>query len=292
MNNIISKQSILIDLRNIGIEKGDIILINADLFKVGYFNKNKSITLNDWINIFSEAVGNEGSFITVAFTKSFFRFKNKNLIFTRFSSSTSGSLSNAMINNKLAIRSRHPTNSFIGIGRDVKELLQNHNEKSMSYEVIGKIIEKKGKFLLLGTVDKKNAPQAFHYVQENLGYTKYSPYKWLMKTYYEDLDGNKKSFTRKDFGGCSSGGYHLLGSLIIEDAIKFGYVGNAKSALMDAHESFEIIYKELKRNKSLILCGNKDCVNCYGNFFYNGLGAVIFYIKKVFSLFINNILRK
>lgn len=280
--NVISKDSILSDLRKLGVNKGDVILLNADLFNVGYFNTNKTVTLNDWIEILKEAVGIEGCFVTVAFTKTFFRLsKKENIVFNRYSSTTSGALSSAMVKDKEAVRSQHPTNSFIGIGHKVNEMLDNHNESSMSYEVIGNIIKRNGKFLLLGTIDKKNAPQAFHYAQEVLGFTKFSPYKWLMQTYYEDKYGKKKIFTRKDFGGCSAGGYHLYGSLIVEDAIKFGDIGNAKSALMNAKECYEIIYNELKKNKTLILCGNKDCSSCYGNVFYNGFGVIPYFIKKV-----------
>lgn len=286
---MISKNEIINDLRTLGIKNGDILFISADLFNTGYFNLNKTNTLTDWIEIFKEAVGEDGCFVVGAYTKTFFRFnKSKDVIFHRYAKTSVGAFSSALIKHQDSVRSTHPTHSCIGVGKNIEKYLFNHTVKSTSYQVLNNIMEAKGKYLLLGTLDKKNSPQAMHLAQENLGYTKYSPYKWLFQTYYLDESNKKKIFTKTDFGGCSSGGYKLFGPLIVNEAIKFGDVGQAKSAVMEAVKSYEVINEILKNNKRFILCDNPKCTQCYGNFFYNRFGVLPFYFKKVLHLIVGN----
>jgi aminoglycoside N3'-acetyltransferase len=283
---MINKESIIQDLENIGIKRGDILFITADLLKVGYFNKNRNQTLLDWLQIFDEVLGEDGTLVMAAYTDVFFRFcKKRDTVFTRFAKSNVGSIANALINDKSAYRSTHATNSCIAKGKNAKEITENHTVNSLSYSIIGDIIKRDGKFLMLGTLDNKNAPQAMHYVQETLGYTKWSPYKYLYQTYYYQ-DNKVKIFTKKDFGGCSKGGRNLYGYLIEQNQIKFQNIGNAPSALMKAKESFEIIYSVLKQKKNIIQCTDKQCIDCYGNFKYNGLNTIVF----IFSYFFDRII--
>jgi aminoglycoside N3'-acetyltransferase len=282
---MITKNKIIEDLKNLGIQNGDTLFITADLMTVGYFNKNRASTLKDWIDIFSTVVGEEGCFIAASYTKTFFRFhKSKDVVFNRYSKTDNGALSSTMINLDHAVRSPHPTNSCIGIGKNVSKYLDN-NTHSSTYQVICNIMKDGGKFLMLGTIDKKNAPQAMHLVQEHLGYTKFSPYKWLFQTYYLDDMGQMRLYTKTDYGGCSAGGYKLFGPLLVNNAIQISNVGNAKSALMDAAKSYQVIKEQLFKNKRFILCDNSYCTQCYGNFFYNGFRVIPFFIKKCFNHF-------
>lgn len=289
MNAQITKESLKYDLKKLGVNEGDVLFITADLFNVTYFNKSKSQTLLDWIDIFIELVGPEGCFVVGAYTNTFFRFnKNPNIIFTNDSKTDVGALSNAMLKYPGAIRSKHPTHSCVGIGKNVNRYLENHDTNSSSYKVLNNILLDGGKYLMLGTLDKKNAPQAMHLAQENLGYTKHSPYKWLFQTYFYDNKNNLSIYTKKDYGGCSSGGYKLYGPLIVNNAIEINYVGKAKSAIMDAKLSYDVIVEILQKNKSFIMCDNKNCTQCYGNYIYNGWRVIPFFIKKALDLILGN----
>jgi aminoglycoside 3-N-acetyltransferase len=275
------KETIINDLQKIGVNKGDLLYVTADLAKVGYFNGNRQTTSQDWLDIFDEILGPNGTLITSAYSETFFRFdKKKDKIFTRFAKSNSGSFSNILIKDTNSFRSKHPTNSCIARGKLAEEIVNKHDIHSLSYSILGEIINRGGKFLLLGTIDDKNTPQAMHYAQELLGYTKWSPYKYLYQIKYE-LNGKLKIYTKKDFGGCSKGGRNLYGYLFEKNLININNIGNAQSALMPAKESFDIIYSVLKQKKNIIQCTNKQCIDCYGNFNYNGLSSIIF----IFSYF-------
>jgi aminoglycoside 3-N-acetyltransferase len=281
----ISRKSIVQDFYNLGVVKGDIIFITSDLYSVGLYYKNKKETLKEWIEILLEVVGEKGCIIMASYTDTFFRFqKDKNIIFNRYSKTNVGPLSNFLIDDPRSVRSKHPTNSCIGIGYEVEKILDDHDENSLSYSVLGKIIEQNGKFLLIGTLDKKNAPQTMHYAQEVLGYTLQTPYKGLFQTYYEDDKKSLKIFTRKDYGGCSRGAYALYGTLIVNNAIFFGFIGNAYSAIMDGKKSFEVILEVLKKNRKLIRCEDKNCTDCYGNIHTNGFKVIPHYLRKILRI--------
>jgi aminoglycoside N3'-acetyltransferase len=280
---MISKEQLISDLYNLGIVKGDVLYITINLLSLGYFRSSKNETLSDLVNVFKEVVGEDGAVVFNSYTKSFFRFRKQNLIFDRFSSSYAGPLPNFIIQDKSAFRSKHPTNSVIGYGKCLESIFDSHGPNSKSYSVIGELIKLPNcKFLMIGTVDDSNAPQAMHYAQEVLGYSSYSPYKYLKQVYYKTSDGNRL-FTRKDFGGCSAGGYRLFGDLLINDSVTFSYVGNALTALMPALKSFKVIKSTLLKNRKVIQCNNKECIDCYGNYIYNGINVIPFYIRLIFD---------
>lgn len=282
----VTRERIIEDFRNLGVFPGDKIFITSDLFSVGFFVKNKKETLREWVEILLEVVGDTGCIVMASYTDTFIRFKkNKDIVFNKYARTSVGPLASFLIDYPGSVRSSHPTSSCIGIGHHVEKLLENHNERSLSYSVLGTIIQEGGKFILIGTLDKKNAPQAMHYAQEALGYTKHSPYKGLFQTYYEDKNGDIRIFTRKDYGGCSGGGYHLYGNLIVDDAIKFGYIGNAFSAIMEGKKSFEVIRNALAKNRRIVKCDNKYCTSCNGSLYMNGFGIVPFYFRKAFNFF-------
>lgn len=278
-----SVESLVQELKAIGIEEGDVILVTADLVQVGFFMKNRRETMKAWLEVLMLAVGERGTIITVAYTKTFFRFnKNPNVVFTLSTPSESGSLPNAMLNHPKALRSKHPTNSYVAIGLKGQEILADHDHTSLSYSVIGKIIKNQGKHLMLGTIDKKNAPAGLHYAQELTGITKTEPSVGLRQTYYIDQSGQRDIFTRWDAGGCSGGGYKMYEYLVGENAVKFGLIGNSISALINVEKSLEIAISMIKKDRKAFICDDKNCRSCRGRFLDDGIKVVGFYFNKYF----------
>lgn len=273
---MISEDSIKNDLKRIGIEKGDVLFITANIGATGFFYKSRNETISRWIKILTDVVGDEGTIIVAAYTKTFFRFKkDKELVFNRYMKSYVGPLSNALIEDPNSFRSSHPTMSCIGIGKYAETILSNHNSNSLSYDPIGKVIELNGKNLMLGTVDLMNAPMSLHFAQQILGHTKRNMYISMLKqTYFLDNDGNNKIFTVKDSGGCSRGGINLYGRYIEAGIVNFEDIGNARSALIQGKESLELTIKLLKDSPSLISCTHQDCISCRFSYRKSGLGML------------------
>ena len=55
------KQEIISQISDLGLEKGDTVFVSSDLLRVGYFNKDQKTTLCDWVEIFDELLGAEGT---------------------------------------------------------------------------------------------------------------------------------------------------------------------------------------------------------------------------------------
>ncbi len=282
----ITKEQLLIELKELGIEKGDTLFVAADLMKVGYFNTSSDQTLKDWVEIFDELLGKEGTIIVPTYSPVFLRFFQKyNFVFSKESSSNSGSLAKAYLNfAHEAIRGNHPTNSCISKGFYSKEIAAVDGPKFLKYAPYKKVIELKGKNLMLGTVDKRNCPFTYHHVQETLGHTKSHPYSNLLETTYIDKNGKKKKYILKEIGGCTAGVHKTWGYHLAENAVKFSKVGRSLSALVDAEKSAAIIKDIMVKDPHLIKCDDKQCISCYGRYRYNGFGAILFYLRMMPNL--------
>ena len=128
---ILNIDTIRIQLSELGIKPGDVIFVAADLMKLGYYKKDRTTTLDEIVDMLISLVGDEGTIIIPSYTKFFYRFKKKSeIIFNQSVNSTSGNLSNHLLKHPKILRSKHPTNSLLAIGKNAEYILQNHNEKS------------------------------------------------------------------------------------------------------------------------------------------------------------------
>lgn len=281
----VSVTSIVNDLRNLGIKVGDVLFITADLEKVGLYLNNRSATKAAWLQILKAAVGESGTIVVAGYTQTFPIWrKDKRVVFDRHTASTSGALSTILSSAPEVQRSAHPTNSCFALGPKASDIVNLHNEHSKSYTLLEKVIENGGKNLMLGTLDKRNAPMAFHLAQQSLGLTTQDPASGIYQTYYRNSQGQLKLFTKKDVGGCSRGAYNLYGALVVNNAIKFGRVGNAESALIEGGTSLTIVRETLLSNPAISLCGNPGCLSCYGSWRKRGLAVLPFYAKKCIAI--------
>lgn len=276
-----SIESILEQLATLGVGQGDVLFVTADLLHVGLFHKSRTETMLAWVDLLTRSVGPEGTIVAAAYTPLFFRFrKNPNIIFTTASPTTAGALSSALLNDSRAFRSKHPSNSCVAIGREAEEILHAHDQNSLSYSVLGEIVKRKGKHLMLGTLDRKNAPLGLHYAQESLGITKKEPTVGMFQTYYRDASGQQQIFTKWDAGGCSRGGYKMFGHLLVKNAMTLGVVGYSPSALIDAEKSVDIAKTALTSDRRAFICDDPSCISCRGRFSVAGLVAPVFYFTK------------
>ena len=282
-----SKDAILADIGRLVIGSDNVIFISADLLKVGYFNRTTEQTYKDWVEIFHTFIGSTGTLVIPAYSPTFSRFrKRRDMVFNVHAEPSAGALSLAIHRFGKAARSLHPTNSCFAIGPMADYILRGHDHTASSYLPYQRVLELKGKNLMLGTLDKGNGPMAFHLVQVQLGHTRSHPSNGLRQTYFEDPQTAQiKLFTRRDVGGCTRGLYNLVGQHLIGQAMKIGTVGRGLSACVDIEKSARLIEQVLQNNSNLIRCDHKDCVSCYGRFVYNGFGVFKYWPKKLLKSF-------
>jgi aminoglycoside 3-N-acetyltransferase len=258
-----TKNKILNDLRALGINRGDIVFVTANILKVGLFGTNRKAISRNWVDVFKELVGPRGGVVAVSYSKAFHRLRrDPKCIFTRESRPTSGGLSNIFVADTQFTRSTHPTNSYIGYGDAVVEILKQHNHNGMSYDVPLQLINMGCKNLLLGTVDEVNAPMAMHVAQQLVGDTLKHPTNFLLQSFYLD-DGTVRLFTRKDAAGCSGAGRKFFEYLYDRMLVTDGYVGNAYSAVIPGAQSLEAALNIRKQRSTVFCCADSSCSSCY-----------------------------
>ncbi|MBE0492572.1 MAG: AAC(3) family N-acetyltransferase [Sulfurospirillum sp.] len=272
------------DLETIGIKKGDTLLVRADLGAIGKLETRKR---EDYISFMLDAVGDEGTIIGLSFTGGFSIKKNKNNFFDGKNKSYTGAFANTMLSHPKAIRSAHPTNSYVAIGKNAKYILENHDENSGAYEPIRKIVELGGKMILIGCVESSPGFTTTHLAEVDLGLHKRIIFPTLNGAYYKK-NNEIKLFKRKDLGSCSSTFYRFYGHYVKNELLKQGYVGNAYSILIDAKKAFDLDLKILQKNPKITLCDNPRCMLCRARRWDNLKDMPIYFIKYI----IPRILRK
>lgn len=256
--NVHSVEKLKNDLKNLGLQKGDTLLVRADLGTIGKLESKKR---EDYINFLLEAVGEEGTIVGLSFTSGFFLRKNKNNIFDGNNKSYTGAFANIMLKHTNAIRSSHPTNSYVAVGKNADYILKNHDENSGAYEPIRKIMGLNGKMILIGCVKSSPGFTTTHLAEVDLGLHKRIIFPRLNGAYYKK-NGEIKLFTRNDNGSCSSTFYKFYGHYVKNELLKQGQVGNAYSILIDANKAYEVDYEVLKNNQKITLCDNDNCMLC------------------------------
>lgn len=276
------------DLETLGVKKGDTLLIRADLGSIGKLVTKKR---EDYINFMLEAVGEEGTIVGLSFTDGFFVIKNKNKIFDGTNKAYTGAFANTMLSHPKAFRSKHPTNSYVAIGKNAKYILENHDENCGAYEPIRKIVELEGKMILIGCVESSPGFTTTHLAEVDLGLHKRIIFPTLNGAYYKK--GNEiKLFKRKDLGSCSSTFYKFYGHYVKNELLQQGYIGNAYSILIDAKKAFDLDLKILESNPKITICDNPNCMMCRARRWDNLKDMPMFLIRNVIPKIARKVLKK
>lgn len=253
-----SFQKLTSDLKNLGVNKGDTLLVRAGLRAVGQMESNH---IGDFIDVLLDAVGEEGTIVGLSFTNSFFIKKNKTIIFDGTNPSYTGAFANLMLQHAGAVRSRHPTNSYVAIGKNAHFILNDHDENSGAYEPIRKIVELDGKMILIGCAGSSPGFTTTHLAEVDLGLHKRIIFPWLTGAYYKK-DGTIRLFKRPDLGSCSSTFYRFYGHYIKHELLRQGYVGDAYSILINAKKAYALDLQILEEDPRITICNNPACRLC------------------------------
>lgn len=257
--NRFNKEDILSDFKSLGVKEGDTILIRASLGAVGRMDSKA----NTFIDVLLSAVGTEGTIVSLAFTNSYFiRKANPKDAFDRNKKSYAGALPNAMLNYNASFRSKHPTCSYVAIGKNAEFITSEHDENSPAYEPIRKIIGLKGKCLLVGCVDNSPGFTTTHLAEQDLGMLKLNIFPKLNTVFYRNDKNELMLFKRKDPGLCSNSFFKFYAHYVKNKILSTGYIGNAYSIIAPAKEAYDIDLSALSNDKKFNICDSKDCFVC------------------------------
>lgn len=284
--------SLIANLRDLGVKAGDAVMLNADLGNIAWRASPASVK-TAVIESLLQATGQGGGFMTVAFSKKYLLWNAKRgTEFTRDTPTNAGAMAKAMLQHPGAIRSKHPTHSFVAIGDIAADLLDGHDTNAGTYTPIGRVVDRNGTLLLLGCADRKNGVQTIHLCQEQLGLSRKSLLSFgLLAARYFDEDGRSRLFRYRSIGGCSRGFHKLYGDFVTAGLLKTGFYGNGYSVSVQARPAQALTMEILRENPCRALCDLPDCLFCRGMWTYNIAGMPRFYSSLVLSKIIG-ILKK
>ncbi|WP_334067750.1 AAC(3) family N-acetyltransferase [Nereida ignava] len=271
-------------LKNLGINNGDVVYVKADLLSIGIIEGDVRSGL---LNALLAVVGETGTIITAAYTKTFFfpMFNKNRKFFSAASTPNTGSLAKLMLKHPASIRSKHPTNSYVAIGPASSQLLSNHDHTSSSFEPLRQVMRLKGKCVIIGCIDSSPGHTTTHLAQHDLGYASQNIFKGLVGATFS-LDGETKVFLRKDFGGHNLGARKIYSTYLDKGVIRTSEVGNTTGLMSIAQDAYDIDIDLLKKDKKLILCSSPTCFSCRVCWKYNILDIPKYISAKLIQKFI------
>jgi aminoglycoside 3-N-acetyltransferase len=259
-SNVITKDDLVRDLRNLGLAAGDLLNVKVSLKSIGWIEGGA----NTLIDALLDVVGENGTIISDSFVSTYplpLSEENAKKISTPETPSYAGALANAMVQHPKAFRSPHPIQKFVGIGKDAKELTQSHDINSPAYELLGIMAEKGGKNLKIGSDVKVPGVGTTHVAIERLGIKRERPKAGVN---YLSKDGSVKLYEHYWTGACSDAwlkfypSYYEIGAILSE-----GNVGNAPAKVSSMKKTLEWELAHIGENPSSLSCGRLACRICH-----------------------------
>ncbi len=231
------------DLKNLGINQGDVVMVHSSLRSVGLFENSAKIVTEALLNV----IGTEGTLLMPALT-----YRNVTELHPVFdhknTPSCVGALTEYFRCQPKVVRSLHPTHSVCAAGRLAVELTQNHQLDETPCgpnSPFRKLNDYNGKILFLGCGAKPNT--LIHAVEELL----VPPYLFGPERVYTMIPSEGSPYTRKYITHGFSGfrqHYDRIIDYLDPTHYSVGTMGKAQCILVNASSVWETAYQMLKSN--------------------------------------------
>ncbi len=274
---LISKKQIYKELKDLGIQKGDILNLKISMKSIGKVEGGAEMLIDTLLEI----VGEEGTLITDSFVKTFPLFAksfNKKNISNNETPSYAGLITNIMLKHQKSYRSNHPIQKFCAIGKLAKELTTNFTASSEPYGFLKKMAELDAKNLRIGGADKVVGVGTTHVAIEHFQYKQ----KRLGKGMFFLKDSNKKLFVENWADGCPVGFNNLLPAYKTNNCVLGeSKVGNAESILTSMKKTLAFEIDLFQKEPDAFLCDDSSCINCSFNWEYSKNNAFSTFWKNL-----------
>jgi aminoglycoside N3'-acetyltransferase len=267
-----------LDLRVMGIEAGDTVLARGSLRSLGRLS-GPGKPAEQVIGALLSVLGPEGTLVGLAFTKTLlFPGRHPEHVFDRGTPPTTGALARAMLAWPGARRSRHPSSSFVAIGRNAELLLSGHDEHAACFSPVERLLELDGKMLNIGVPPDSPGFSTVHVAQLRLGLSTRSILAGRTGVLYRRADGSIGTFWKQDVPGCSRGFYRFYAHYIREEKLTVGHIGQGYALAIRAADAYRIETGLLSRNPRFALCDDPACLFCRGALYYNRRDWLRYYL--------------
>lgn len=249
-NQIITKEKLVADLKFIGIEKGDVLMVHSSLSKMGFI-ENGAATV---VDACFEVIGPGGTLVMPAFAHQTFSkiYLDTNPIFNVLHDvSKAGAITEELRKRKNSHRSFHPTDSVTANGPLAEYLIKDHFGQLTPYNSCSpyyRLAEKKAKILNIG-VPLSTSCTNLHTL-EDAGPFKFPIYhNQIYEVKMIDQQGVLRVMKTKVHDPVYSKlrrANELVPLFEKEGILKHGVIGEAEATLIDAAGLFEVMVRNYK----------------------------------------------
>ena len=238
-----SIDSLMEDLRNMGIAEGDTLLVHSSLRRIGETEKRA----DGIIEALSGVLGTSGLLMLPVLTYECSAASNPVYDY-RTTPALTGTLPNLFLKYPGVVRSLHPTHSVAVLGKNAEEFIAGHENfdtPCSQGSPWGKFLKQHGKILFIGCSLCNNT--FLHAVEEwhdNIGISQEAEMLYTIMP-----DGSRKAVPSRRHIGNHSHWYDKIRPLLEDGgALTCGKFGNAECFLLDAVKTAEIANKCLDEN--------------------------------------------
>lgn len=247
----VTKETIKEGLKQLGLKKGDMILVHSSLSSFGYVAGGTDAVIDALL----EVVGKEGTIVVPTLTGSAELSPQNPPIFDVHNTVCwTGEIPETFRSRKEAIRSLHPTHSVAAIGAQARFLTKDH-EKSITPCGKGspycKLAELGGYVLLLGV--GLQVCTLFHTVEELAELPYHMQKDWVLAKVIDER-GNKREIKIKiHLYGLQRNFPRMEPLLLGKGAMKTGTIGKSTVRLINADKLVKITLAKLKKDPYFLL---------------------------------------
>lgn len=236
MEKVITKDEIKKGLKNLGLKKGNVVLVHSSLSSLGHVEGGAETVIKALL----ETVGKTGTVMMP--------YPLGKATIAKFFSSMPG-----------VYRSVHPTHSVSAIGAKARYLTKDHDKMPTACgkgTPFGKLVDLGGYILLIGVDQDRNT--TFHTAEDYADL----PYLSEKEFYFVDDKGIERTIVLKRFPGPHRD-FISMDRIFRETGImKIGRIGNAMVRLIDAKKMIKVCLEVLKKDPAAFLCKNPNCADC------------------------------
>ena len=243
---------------NLGVKKGGNLYVSAS------FGENMQLIprVNDIIDVLLNILGNDGTMIMPAYNQKMplwqVYFVRKEYIFDKDKTQpNTGVMPSLFMRRDGVVRSSHPTNSLLCLGKNADKIVDSFGVGSGAYDIFSWLAEHDGQILYLGTGDE--LPALRHEIQARKGLLNMVP-SWQGIRYFDN--DMVRLFIREDVGGCVTQTGRMIASLRKENKIEESELLEMDLHLLDAKSTIEILDIDIDNNLSSYICLDPCCSWC------------------------------
>jgi len=254
-----SRAQLVAHLQALGLKTGDTVFVRAAMRAIGPTTTDKA---DAFIGALFDTIGPGGTLVAPTFTRQYPIWRRDIPFADADTQPSTGTMTSLLLTHPAALRSAHPTHSFVAVGPQAAAIVANHTPLTACFEPLRRVMAIGGKSLLVGCVSESPGFSTVHLAQFDLGLTRRHYLRLAYHVKLRGADGQPTFFSGIESPGCSYGFGRFYSDYVIDENFNLGRVGDAWSISVDAARAYAVEHARLAADPTYAHCTRATCVRC------------------------------